>query len=255
MSCKNPLISIITIAYNADAYLEECIRSIAQQDYSNKEYVIVDGGSTDGTLDIIKKYKHVLDCCLSEPDRGIADAMNKGIAMSSGEYVLFIHADDRLLDDNSLSQAVAELKPECDIHAFSLYFSSAGKRQYRQPRGFTWHLNFKTGLYHQAVFCRRSLFLEIGNFQNKLRIAMDYDFFLRAYRNKICAQMYSLPISVMRDTGISSRRDWASLSARFREEREVHNRHCQNLFQKWLYTVYWVFYWPYRKIRSILLLV
>ncbi|MCU7958947.1 MAG: glycosyltransferase [gamma proteobacterium symbiont of Bathyaustriella thionipta] len=242
----------MTIAYNAAETIEETILSVIDQDYAHIEYVVIDGASSDHTLDIIKKYKHCIDQITSEPDQGIADAMNKAIALATGDLILFLHADDYLLNNKVLSQAVSELKADTDIHAFSLFFSSAGQRQYRYPQGFGWRMNFKTGLYHQAVFCRRTLFAQIGDFSQQLRIAMDYEFFLRAHRRGIRIQLYSLPVSVMRDTGISSRQDWRSLSERFNEEREVQQLHCLNLWQKWMYRFYWALYRPYRRIRAML---
>jgi len=92
-----PLITIITVVYNGEKYLEETIKSVINQTYPNVEYIIIDGGSTDGTLDIIKKYEDYIDYWVSEKDKGIYDAMNKGILVSNGKYLLFLNADDFLI--------------------------------------------------------------------------------------------------------------------------------------------------------------
>ena len=96
---KNPLVSIITVVYNAEEFLEETILSVLNQDYKNIEYIIIDGGSTDLTLDIIKKYHEKIDIFVSEDDKGIFDAMNKGIGLANGEWLNFLNAGDVLCFD------------------------------------------------------------------------------------------------------------------------------------------------------------
>ena len=102
---KNPLLAIITITFNSAKYLEQAIRSVTDQDYPDIEYIIVDGGSTDGTIEIIKKYEGKVSKWVSEPDQGIADAMNKGIRMAFGEVIGIIHSDDFYADRSVLSRS------------------------------------------------------------------------------------------------------------------------------------------------------
>jgi len=99
-----PLISIITVVYNGEKHLEETIQSVINQNYPNVEYIIIDGGSTDGTLDIIKKYEHVIDYWVSEPDKGIYDAMNKGIDVATGNWINFMNAGDKFANKFVLSK-------------------------------------------------------------------------------------------------------------------------------------------------------
>ncbi|MDK2792757.1 MAG: hypothetical protein PWQ25_1620 [Deferribacteres bacterium] len=94
-----PLITVITVVYNGEKYLEETIQSVINQTYPNVEYIIIDGGSTDGTLDIIKKYEHAIDYWVSEPDRGIYDAMNKGIDVATGDWINFMNTGDSFFDN------------------------------------------------------------------------------------------------------------------------------------------------------------
>ena len=97
-------ISVITVVFNGERYLESTIKSVISQDYPNLEYIIIDGGSTDKTLDIIKKYKENISKIISEPDKGLADAMNKGVSYATGEWILHLHSDDTFLDSMSLQK-------------------------------------------------------------------------------------------------------------------------------------------------------
>ena len=103
---NNPLISIVTVCYNAADEIENTIQSVLNQTYENLEYIIIDGASTDGTIEIIKEYKDKIACFISEPDKGIYDAMNKGISMATGDWICFLNAGDIFAFNNSLSKAI-----------------------------------------------------------------------------------------------------------------------------------------------------
>ena len=242
--CELPLISLVTVVYNGAEHLEQTIQSITNQTYPNFEYVIIDGGSTDRTLDIINQYQQHLTYWISEADSGIADAMNKGIQQTRGDYILFIHADDKLIDSDVLSRAVQQFDDRHDIFAFSIQYGSNPIPKI--SRGFSFWINLKTGVFHQGAICRRRLFDQIGCFDTRFKIAMDYDWFLRAYR--ICASLKfcSGTITHMGDNGVSSKTDRASLLRRLNEERLVHKKNCNSLFLKMLYKIYWLVYPPYK---------
>lgn len=246
---KDPLISIITIVLNAEAHVEQTIRSVLSQTYGNIEYIIIDGGSTDRSLEIINRYRNQVDYFISEKDEGIADAMNKGSARATGDYLIFLHADDYFANDRSLENALAFLNDGTDILACSILF---GKQlEVYKPKGFGVWTNFKQGLYHQGVFCRRQLLQDLRGFDTQFRIAMDYDFFLRAYRRSAAIVKAPVILTVMRDNGISSRRDWRNLKFRFAEEKRVHEKNCHSLLMGLLYKSYWLLYPPYRYLSYV----
>jgi len=204
-----PLVSIITIVFNGEEHLEKTILSVANQNYDNIEYIIVDGGSTDGTLDIIRKYGDRIDYWLSESDRGISDAMNKGIEMSSGDIVGIIHSDDFYADPTVLRRVAESFENSSQIKA--LY----GIQDYIDPVSgknlLTWGRDtdpseIKKRMYipHPTLFVRREVYNEIGLFRVDYKVAMDYEFALRLTK-------YTRPyflnykIACMRDMGTSGR--------------------------------------------------
>lgn len=251
MQLKSPLISVITISLNAERSIEQTIQSVLNQIYKNTEYIVVDGGSTDRTVEIIDKYRNRIDRFISERDEGIADAMNKGLALASGNYIIFLHADDYFKDDSSVENAVKCLDENTDILACGIQFGK--QNRIFKPRGFNFWFNFKHGLYHQGVICRRSMIEALRGFDKQFRIAMDYDFFLRAYRSRYRLTKSPVILSVMRDTGISSRRDWKSLKIRFAEEKRVHEKNCPSFSMSLLYKLYWFSYLPYRYVSYVFL--
>ncbi len=240
-------ISIITITLDAERYLEQTIASVVNQTYTNREYIIVDGGSTDGTLDIIKKYESEIDNWISEPDNGIADAMNKGIDLATGDYILFLHSDDYLVNSSVLERASKYLGDRFDIFFFQVLHDINGQNQVSSNRPLGWLTNFKMGSCHQGQLCSRKLFQRIGKFDTSFKIDMDYDLIMRAYRAGASCNSVNMPLAVMRLIGISSRTDWKSLRERFDEERRVHFKNCTTIWMRLLYIFYWMMYLPYRK--------
>lgn len=141
---------------------------------------------------------------------------------------------------------------EHDIYAFDIFFSRSGELDLRRPRGFDWRINVKFGMCHQGLVCRRRLFEDIGIFDPGLKTNMDYELFLRAYRRGAKLKLIDLPLAVMRDSGVSSRTDWASLRQRFLEEKRVQRKHCKGPLMRAMYFIYWMLYMPYRHISAAL---
>ena len=162
---NGPRISIITVVYNAVDLLEGTIQSILEQTYSNIEYVVVDGASKDGTVDIIHKYKDRIDQWVSEPDKGLYNAMNKGLNMATGDFVWFMNAGDRLYTPDTLEKAVAHYTPETDLLFGEIMLVNEQREKLgtrselttqRLPKQLTWK-SLKRGMVvcHQGFIIRR----------------------------------------------------------------------------------------------------
>lgn len=179
-------ISVITVCYNSVATIRDTIESVLEQDYSNIEYIIVDGGSSDDTLNIIRKYKNSIDVMISEPDRGIYDAMNKGIQSSSGDIICFLNSDDFYENPNVISDVVDQFKSNPDS---SLIFGdvvfvepfNAEKivRYYNSVNFKAWKLRFGWMPPHPASFFKRSAYERVGKFSLDYKISADYELFVR----------------------------------------------------------------------------
>ena len=253
---KIPQFSVITICYNAATHLEQTVQSVLCQNYKNLEYIVIDGKSTDVTAIILDKYKSDIDHLISEPDKGIADAMNKGLKRVSGDWILFLHAGDYLLSSDSISvaQRCIQKKPGYDIYAFNILFGDSNQWVERQSKGFQPLINIKTQFQHQGAIFSNRILQKIGNFDIGYKIAMDYDWFLRAYRAGSRARTVNKAISFMRNDGISSRLDKEILSLRLSEEKSIHHAHCHSWLLGAGYAVWWRLY-PFYKLGKYGLMV
>lgn len=174
-------ISIITVSYNAAVTIEQTILSVIRQDYPNIEYIIIDGGSTDGTIDIIRKYEDKIAYWVSEPDQGIYDAMNKGIRRATGDYLYFLGADDWLKDEKVLCRVreFIRLHSGYGFYMGNVFLYHPKLRMEKRQRVFFSTEAVKKGhMYpHQGMFTQREL-LQAG-FDTKYKIAADYKFLLQ----------------------------------------------------------------------------
>lgn len=247
-----PNFSVITAVFNGVDHLESCLHSVSRQDGNSVEHIVIDGGSTDGSVDILKRNAGGLRYWVSEPDHGIGDAMNKGIRQAQGEWVIFLHSDDEFLANDSLASVHEALaKTHADIVGFPILFGTGDSWRVLKPRGGNAWLRFKSGFLHQGTFIRRSVFEKIGEHDTRFRIAMDYEFFLRAMMRGVPMETLNSPLTTrMRNTGVSSQLDWDSLSRRLDEERDVHALHAGSPLQRLVYACYWALYRPYRRLRA-----
>ena len=204
---SNLKISIITVTYNASAVLEQAVRSVIGQDYQNIEYILIDGGSTDGTLDIVKKYEDKIAFWLSEPDHGIYDAMNKGLSYATGDYIYYLGADDCLLAPTSISLVASYLQehPEVDVLCASVMMVDADNRMEKVYSSDFSEEDVMSGYNtpHQGMFVRREI-LQKYRFDTSYRIAADYKNFLKFYLDSdIALQKTDLIVAYYANDGIS----------------------------------------------------
>jgi glycosyltransferase involved in cell wall biosynthesis len=179
-----PLVSIITVVYNGEKHLEQAIQSVLGQTYDNVEYIIVDGGSTDGTLDIIRKFEDRLDSWVSESDRGISDAMNKGIRLANGDLIAHLHADDYYADPSVISSVCSEYLRHPDAlwltGGIDIVDGNGDILQEIPVRKYSYRKLIRGNLIlHPATFVTRRAFEKAGHFNEAYRYAMDYDLWIR----------------------------------------------------------------------------
>lgn len=188
----HPKFSIITVTYNAGAVLEDTIQSVITQTYKNIEYIIVDGGSKDRTLQIVDQYKEHIHKVISEPDKGLYDAMNKGIKLATGDYLCFLNAGDELHEDDTLQLMVHSLTeptlPDV-IYGDTAIVDEEGHflhmRRLSPPENLNWK-SFKEGMLvcHQAFFARRDL---IEPYNLHYRFSADFDWCIRIMKKARCS--------------------------------------------------------------------
>ena len=183
---NEPLISIITVVYNGKKYIEETIKSVLNQSYKNVEYIIIDGGSNDGTIDIIKRYEDKLDYWKSEPDNGIYHAMNKGIDNVTGKWVCFINSSDILCRDacSIVREVLVKNSNFCDVIAFGYsianYKNSKLKKNFKPDLSKTW----KMPTSHNSIIYKSNV-LQQYKFNLKFKCASDFEQMNKIKKNKI----------------------------------------------------------------------
>ena len=194
----HPKFSIITVTYNAGAVLEDTIQSVITQTYKNVEYIIVDGGSKDRTLQIIEQYKEHIHTVISEPDKGLYDAMNKGIKLATGDYLCFLNAGDELHEDDTLQlmvHSITESTLPDVLYGDTAIVDEEGHflhmRRLAPPENLNWK-SFKEGMLvcHQAFFARRDL---VEPYNLHYRFSADFDWCIR-----IMCKHYGVVSTVLR---------------------------------------------------------
>lgn len=177
---KNDLVTIVTATYNAEDLLEETILSVINQTYKNIEYIIIDGASTDKTIDIIKKYADKIDYWISEPDDGIYFAMNKAIEKATGMWINFMNAGDTFADDETVTYVMSHKNNKADLIYGNFQIKEHGivKKAWDKAE---WHLHMP--FCHQTLFTRTNLMKE-KLFDTSYRLAADHNFILKMYKEQ-----------------------------------------------------------------------
>lgn len=200
-------ISIITINYNNHVGLEKTIISVISQTYKDIQYIVIDGGSTDGSMEVIKEHHENIDYWVSEPDKGIYNAMNKGILKATGDYVLFLNSGDYLISSDIIDSISRELDSNEDIVFGLLKTYPSGITGYTDIHLPLTLFDFFKGspIPHPASFIKRKLLLKM-NYDESLRIVADWSFFLQAivFMGCSCKKIEKI-ITIFEDNGISSR--------------------------------------------------
>lgn len=181
----NPKISIITVCYNSAKTIAETIESVLSQDYPNLEYIIIDGKSTDGTQDIVKSYGSKISTFISEPDKGLYDAMNKGIGLATGDIIGIINSDDIYANNKVFSYVVKAFNEKnVDVVYGDLYYFKSGfpDRALRYYRGGVFSLSrVSYGLMppHPTFFIKKTVYEKFGRFDTRYTLSADFDLILR----------------------------------------------------------------------------
>lgn len=254
---NKPLISIITVVFNGEKFLEKTILSVLNQTYDNIEYIIIDGGSTDKSLDIIKKYNNALDYWLSEKDNGIYDAMNKGLKFISGDIIGIINSDDWYNSDSIDNVVKLHLRNKNNL---SIYFGDLFKysrngdylfKVIRDKKYLTKKINWGMPLNHPSTFVCSEVYHNIGFFDTTYRICGDYDFIYRSYKSKLISFRYSNTITAnMRLGGVSD--DKGSFYIRVSEHFRIRSLYISKLKNTSIYLYMRILFYIKDNLRIIL---
>ena len=175
---ERPQLSIITINLNNRDGLKNTINSVINQTFGNFEYIVIDGGSTDGSADVIERYSNKISYRISEKDSGIYNAMNKGIKKATGEYCLFLNSGDTLFDRTTIEIVFARNRDEDILYGNLIFDYLNGKQHVRKmPRSLNFKHMMRDTLWHPVSFIKRDLFNQLGLYNENFKIASDYDFF------------------------------------------------------------------------------
>lgn len=204
-----PKLSIITINYNNANGLEKTMNSVIDQTWVDYEFIIIDGGSSDASIDLIKKNAEKITYWCSEKDNGIYDAQNKGIDIAKGDYCLFLNSGDHLFN-NAVLQKVFSNNLTADIIGCDMVFDYGTKQiEKQQPNSISFFYMMETSIWHPATFIKRSLFQKFGKYNLKYTIAADYDFFLNVLTvNNVTYAHQNVVLSVFDTNGASSDIDY-----------------------------------------------
>lgn len=236
-------ISIITVSFNAEKTIENTIKSVLSQDYNNIEYILIDGFSTDSTMNIVSKYQEFIDIVISEKDNGIYDAINKGILLATGEIIGLLNADDELFDINVISNVAMVFynTPSLQSIIGDIVFQSDSNKIIRKYTSKRWSVSlFSWGFMppHPSFYCKRESYLKYGLYDTSFKIAADFDLLIRFLMiNNISYRYIAVVLVKMKMGGASTR----GLSSLITINKEIYRACCLN----GVYTNYFKLYSKY----------
>lgn len=205
--------------------MQKTLDSVFAQTFSDFEFIVIDGGSTDGSVDLIRSHESRIHFWVSEPDRGIYHAQNKGLEQAGGEYCLFLNSGDSLVQSNVL-QRIFESKPTEDIvYGNMIIRDQQGKERLgKMPAELSFHHMIADTLWHPVSFIKRDLFTRLGKYDETLKMVADYDFFLKAVIvNKVTTRHSGVSVAVFNLDGFSS--DPRNVELRLKEREIVQSRY------------------------------
>ncbi|MBM3095507.1 glycosyltransferase [Ensifer sp. T173] len=204
-SSDTPLVTVITVCKNSSKTITQTISSVIDQDYNNIEYIIVDGVSTDGTIEIIKDFEGALDYYISEPDTGIYDAMNKGLRLARGEYIIIVNSDD-WYERNAVSSLVSAIRyTDCDfVGALARYFNEDGQSFVLPTMSYNKSTLLRMPVRHESLLIPSRIYDEVGPYCDVYKIIADYEFCVRLYRSGMRYYEVPHPLLNFRTSGVSN---------------------------------------------------
>lgn len=218
---SKPLVSVVMPVFNNEHTLACAIESVLGQTYNNIEFIIIDGGSTDGTLDVIRKHEDQIDYWQSEPDQGIADAMNKGCQKAQGDWIHILNSDDFYASKDSIAQAVRAMgEPAGAFYYFTLHFQEKNgkirEQKYRFSRLNYWKLYYSAYIAHPTLLVSKKQYEAVNYYDPTFKICGDHDLILKLCK-KFKARFVDIPLTVMRAGGVSEQ----NMAKTFREFKEA----------------------------------
>lgn len=193
-------VSVITVTYNASTSLEETMLSVFDQNYSHIEYIIIDGGSIDGTVDIISKYANKLSYWVSEPDKGVYDAMNKALKIATGDFLIFMGADDLFYANDVIQNVVNQISDMYAVYYGSVLFKGIGTKHLGKFNKIKWAT---TNISHQAIFYPRIIY-KTHSYDTQYKIYADYAYNLNLLKEKVDFVYVDEIITLYNMTGMSA---------------------------------------------------
>src|SRR5690606_32384988 len=239
------VLSVITVVYNDEKNIERTIKSVLNQTYPHIEYIIIDGASKDKTLDIIKHYDKQISKIISEPDKGIYDAMNKAMKLATGDYLLFMNSGDEIFDNNTVNYLFS-LSTDADIYygeteMINNRLESLGRRRHQAPDKFTWR-SFKYGMSvcHQAIYVKRTLAEPYDH--DRYQLSADIDWILNIAKKSTKIINANTYVAKYLIGGMSKKKHLQSLKERYHILKKYYG-FLPNLFNHLIIAFNLGFYW------------